>query len=64
MSKQGKKINLDVKEMLVHWPAVGYDAHENNSEVRDFYAKMEGVVSDKFGFFAKICHFWPNCLLP
>ena len=53
MSKQGKKINLDVKEMLVHWPAVGYDAHENNSEVRDFYAKMEGVVSDKFGFFAK-----------
>ena len=53
MSRQGKKIDLDLKGMLAHWPAIGYDRHPKNTEVREFYAKMEGAVSDKFGFFAK-----------
>ena len=58
VSNRAKKIDLDVKALLAHWPAIGYDSADD--EVADFYSKMEGAVSSgsgtgagRFSFFAK-----------
>ena len=50
MSQQ-RKIDLDTKKILVTWPAIGYDS--DSKEVREFYSKAEGKVTDRNSIFYK-----------